>query len=102
MIRRPPRSTLFPYTTLFRSHHRHDLVGAHREQMPPGGIERQPGGLLATTDGPHRDDAERSRIDHREAALVLEVHVYAALAVRDRKLGFAIQRDAADHGVGPG
>src|SRR5438552_14099197 len=27
MIRRPPRSTLFPYTTLFRS--RADLVGAH-------------------------------------------------------------------------
>src|SRR2546429_3596133 len=24
MIRRPPRSTLFPYTTLFRSHERHD------------------------------------------------------------------------------
>src|SRR5256885_10729239 len=23
MIRRPPRSTLFPYTTLFRSHHLH-------------------------------------------------------------------------------
>src|SRR2546427_2260613 len=27
MIRRPPRSTLFPYTTLFRSR--------HRNQMPP-------------------------------------------------------------------
>ena len=27
MIRRPPRSTLFPYTTLFRSNHRNvDLV----------------------------------------------------------------------------
>src|SRR2546421_9173488 len=26
MIRRPPRSTLFPYTTLFRSHHRGDTV----------------------------------------------------------------------------
>src|SRR5207244_12915025 len=25
MIRRPPRSTLFPYTTLFRSHERHFL-----------------------------------------------------------------------------
>src|SRR2546430_12189234 len=25
MIRRPPRSTLFPYTTLFRSSRRHDL-----------------------------------------------------------------------------
>src|SRR3712207_8442645 len=24
MIRRPPRSTLFPYTTLFRSHHAGD------------------------------------------------------------------------------
>src|SRR2546430_11397454 len=27
MIRRPPRSTLFPYTTLFRSHHH----TAHRD-----------------------------------------------------------------------
>src|SRR5256885_6732880 len=26
MIRRPPRSTLFPYTTLFRSHFRADAV----------------------------------------------------------------------------
>src|SRR5947207_14767265 len=25
MLRRPPRSTLFPYTTLFRSHDRHHL-----------------------------------------------------------------------------
>src|SRR5215813_14479410 len=29
MIRRPPRSTLFPYTTLFRSHPRVE-VGEHR------------------------------------------------------------------------
>src|SRR3989441_10119724 len=28
MIRRPPRSTLFPYTTLFRSHH--PFQGPHR------------------------------------------------------------------------
>src|SRR3712207_9546360 len=27
MIRRPPISTLFPYTTLFRSHLAHDLLG---------------------------------------------------------------------------
>src|SRR3712207_8112029 len=34
MIRRPPRSTLFPYTTLFRSHARPGLphvVGQHHE-----------------------------------------------------------------------
>src|SRR5438477_8085650 len=31
MIRRPPRSTLFPYTTLFRSlHHQHRAVGGDR------------------------------------------------------------------------
>src|SRR5688572_32386752 len=30
MIRRPPRSTLFPYTTLFRSLARSQRVGDHR------------------------------------------------------------------------
>src|SRR5256885_13040591 len=29
MIRRPPRSTLFPYTTLFRSHARGAYFAAH-------------------------------------------------------------------------
>src|SRR2546427_13215396 len=33
MIRRPPRSTLFPYTTLFRSHHKDD---AARPLTPDG------------------------------------------------------------------
>src|SRR2546430_9228391 len=32
MIRRPPRSTLFPYTTLFRSHLRNELALALRGQ----------------------------------------------------------------------
>src|SRR2546430_10295069 len=30
MIRRPPRSTLFPYTTLFRSHHQQPFPGRTR------------------------------------------------------------------------
>src|SRR2546425_11375446 len=30
MIRRPPRSTLFPYTTLFRSHHSRCAAGGAR------------------------------------------------------------------------
>src|SRR5690349_23068371 len=37
MIRRPPRSPLFPYTTLFRS----AAVGARLGE----GVEQQPGGL---------------------------------------------------------
>src|SRR2546430_10165157 len=43
MIRRPPRSTLFPYTTLFRSRQdrfrlarrRHDAASHRRESLPP-------------------------------------------------------------------
>src|SRR2546427_8325259 len=34
MIRRPPRSTLFPYTTLFRSDR---LVRSHGAALDPGG-----------------------------------------------------------------
>src|SRR5258708_31227882 len=40
MIRRPPRSTLFPYTTLFRSprtsHGAGRLTANHRPLPPPG------------------------------------------------------------------
>src|SRR3712207_7959471 len=44
MIRRPPRSTLFPYTTLFRSapegRRRHRYVGARRRaDAVVGGVE---------------------------------------------------------------
>src|SRR3712207_7404337 len=52
MIRRPPRSTLFPYTTLFRSAHvdeQHHLGrgGRHGGALRPGGRderEGEPGG----------------------------------------------------------
>src|SRR2546422_7100267 len=36
MIRRPPRSTLFPYTTLFRSLDEHDGVVADDGDRHPG------------------------------------------------------------------
>src|SRR3712207_8579487 len=39
MIRRPPRSTLFPYTTLFRSEF-HDTV--YREAAKPGDVAPPP------------------------------------------------------------
>src|SRR3712207_8339238 len=51
MIRRPPRSTLFPYTTLFRSHERADggdrlprLSGNHLHDPRPLSRLRRPGG----------------------------------------------------------
>src|SRR5256886_17437977 len=39
MIRRPPRSTLFPYTTLFRSK-AFQLLDQHAERLRDAGLER--------------------------------------------------------------
>src|SRR6266446_8339990 len=41
MIRRPPRSTLFPYTTLFRSHHRSDRAAPAHCVHPLGGVRSE-------------------------------------------------------------
>src|SRR3989449_7044788 len=50
MIRRPPRSTLFPYTTLFRSHpHAGD------------GRRRGPQEAPRARSGPRRDHGDRQR-----------------------------------------
>src|SRR3712207_8620650 len=50
MIRRPPRSTLFPYTTLFRSVAEPDQrlggIGAH---APAAAVEHYPGVLAGET-----------------------------------------------------
>src|SRR2546425_9433250 len=43
MIRRPPRSTLFPYTTLFRSRR----VGLHRAEQHGRGARAEPSGGAA-------------------------------------------------------
>src|SRR2546427_5133299 len=43
MIRRPPRSTLFPYTTLFRSRLRGPAPDGPAGPAPPAPVERRPG-----------------------------------------------------------
>src|SRR3712207_9252697 len=48
MIRRPPRSTLFPYTTLFRS------ARDHGAQRGPGLAQLEPRALLRPDAGPAR------------------------------------------------
>src|SRR5436309_5529732 len=63
MIRRPPRSTLFPYTTLFRS--RRDGTGyiadvfiVHREQRAQAiALHRLPGAIQAVLPQPLPVDA---------------------------------------------
>src|SRR3712207_8578065 len=55
MIRRPPRSTLFPYTTLFRSGDVDDAAAAALEHPAPGELAEDEDGVEVDVD----DAAER-------------------------------------------
>src|SRR2546422_3882500 len=63
MIRRPPRSTLFPYTTLFRS-----------------GFERLDR-LLDDVDGSHQSEDSLRRIGDRKSTRLNSSHGYISYAV---------------------
>src|SRR5258707_3016399 len=54
MIRRPPRSTLFPYTTLFRS----------RQFLP--GLDRPPAALPADQERARRSEEHTSELQPRQ------------------------------------
>src|SRR2546430_8528456 len=58
MIRRPPRSTLFPYTTLFRSRGR---VQAGRVRHP-GAAARSPRGGAGAPGGARRSEEHTSEL----------------------------------------
>src|SRR2546429_6227250 len=81
MIRRPPRSTLFPYTTLFRSEHYADFlreVGAgvaagrirYREDIIDG-LENAPGAFIGMLRSEEHTSELQSRL-HLVCRLLLE------------------------------
>src|SRR2546422_2392660 len=86
MIRRPPRSTLFPYTTLFRSR-RHGLAGQEiREGLRP--LRRGGQGLALPR---HRFDdrleglhAERS--EEHTSELQSRLHLVCRLLLEKKKM----------------
>src|SRR5690554_7579675 len=64
MLRRPPTSTLFPYTTLFRSDDvvlAHEVVGQRLRVVPP----RTPGVGVAGAAGPLRSEEHTSELQSR-------------------------------------
>src|SRR5256885_14811279 len=69
MIRRPPRSTLFPYTTLFRSHL--ELVPRHDWLSKAHAVDAQKDALEVARDRLHvravhvRIEREARRLSHR-------------------------------------
>src|SRR3712207_8828949 len=62
MIRRPPRSTLFPYTTLFRSRPRHE---PH---------QRRPPVVPGVAPGPDQPEGRLVRLERRRPPLRSEEH----------------------------
>src|SRR3712207_9501884 len=92
MIRRPPRSTLFPYTTLFRSlniiaNHRHELT-----HLPKGCILTPHPKELERLAGKCQDSYERLA-KARELAQTADVHIilkgaYSAIITPEGKCYF--------------
>src|SRR3712207_7066643 len=96
MIRRPPRSTLFPYTTLFRSLDTHGRVRAwspgRREVViggtADGGVTRQPGDPSQVQPLPDRVLKELARQGDRKSTRLNSSHAnisYAVFCLKKKK-----------------
>src|SRR2546422_8606231 len=90
MIRRPPRSTLFPYTTLFRSRHRgrrDDHLGSERAQQARFFLRH----LVR-----HREDAAVPlRSEEHTSELQSRLHLVCRLLLEKKKKQVEIVRDPA-------
>src|SRR5256885_13288108 len=75
MIRRPPRSTLFPYTTLFRSQQLHRAGG-----VDEGIVGRGVGGVVAAAGVDHVLDRKSTRLN--SSHLVIS---YAVFCLKKKK-----------------
>src|SRR2546422_5047360 len=71
MIRRPPRSTLFPYTTLFRSRH-----PGTRHLDPPLGLPQS---------APPLDRGRASRSEEHTSELQSRLHLVCRLLLEKKK-----------------
>src|SRR5256885_9620032 len=82
MIRRPPRSTLFPYTTLFRS----DRCGARRAatERDARSWRRAPGSrryCRAPLETLAEEEAERRQVEDRKSTRLNSSHLVISYAV---------------------
>src|SRR5260370_9704062 len=77
MIRRPPRSTLFPYTTLFRS-----LIRDRFNQHDAKPERRRVGGRTETSADVREHSAERRRDDARSEEHTSELQSHLNLVCR--------------------
>src|SRR2546429_6985502 len=79
MIRRPPRSTLFPYTTLFRSSAEHNRFG----DGGPCGVVSPP--LPTSCGSPTRLPAASRRSEEHTSELQSRLHLVCRLLLEKKK-----------------
>src|SRR2546422_4875150 len=80
MIRRPPRSTLFPYTTLFRSQERQSGLRISLQDIPHQDEEANE----ASDDGPQRH-GHRKRSEEHTSELQSRLHLVCRLLLEKKK-----------------
>src|SRR5256886_8549654 len=93
MIRRPPRSTLFPYTTLFRSHHgvlqriqrRHQGTGGHDYSGGDHGLSGQIVHLYSQIASGLRAAEEGSRSEEHTSELQSQSNLVCRLLLEKKK-----------------
>src|SRR3989442_2760937 len=89
MIRRPPRSTLFPYTTLFRSTHTVEIMFKLPADFPAGGISNVPGILMKqaeqTRGVPLAGLAVKVRSEEHTSELQSRPHLVCRLLLEKKK-----------------
>src|SRR2546422_1940401 len=78
MIRRPPRSTLFPYTTLFRSQLERQPYSRRSDRLRPCVFRR--GNVARRRQFRHRQDRRHLRLD-RKSTRLNSSHGYISYAV---------------------
>src|SRR2546426_7711729 len=83
MIRRPPRSTLFPYTTLFRSHHDLEPHGHPPRRAAPFRHRRQDDrrATARVVVRPGRDRGPAGRDGDRKSTRLNSSHLVISYAV---------------------
>src|SRR5690348_17924812 len=98
MIRRPPRPTLFPYTTLFRSAAQLGQLGVDHGALPYAGqLEQLPlQGEEAAVQVGVRDVLEEveRRSEEHTSELQSPVHLVCRLLLEKKKTNYIIQRRA--------
>src|SRR2546428_6204475 len=99
MIRRPPRSTLFPYTTLFRSVFQYRARTDGPRTQPPRDLPAPVAGVVAELAVRRRDLRPHGRFfrQSRFRAEIGRAHVLTPVTIRSRMPSSALKKKNITH-----